>query len=137
MERRFAERTRDEWAVLAGPVDACLSPVLDFSEATHHPHNLANRLYESEPFAQPGIARDEPADRMFALLAGGSGGRGQGVRLLRGRRSRLGRRSLCFFSSFAAGEGEEADDDECGRSGGCERSRHEELPGLRETKSLA
>lgn len=54
MEGRFAERARDEWAVLAGPVDACLSPVLDFSEAARHPHNLANQLYESEPFAQPG-----------------------------------------------------------------------------------
>jgi len=54
MERRFAERTRDEWARLAEPVDACLSPVLDFSEAVRHPHNLANRLYETEPFGQPG-----------------------------------------------------------------------------------
>ena len=57
LERRFAERSRDDWAALAEPADACLSPVLDFLEAARHPHNLANRLYASAPYPQP--------DRLF------------------------------------------------------------------------
>jgi alpha-methylacyl-CoA racemase len=57
LERRFAERSRDDWAALAEPADACLSPVLDFLEAARHPHNLANRLYTSDPYPQP--------DRLF------------------------------------------------------------------------
>jgi alpha-methylacyl-CoA racemase len=50
---RFAQRTRDEWARLAEPTDACLTPVLDFLEAAAHPHNLANGLYRDDPFPQP------------------------------------------------------------------------------------
>ncbi len=52
-EQRFATRTRDEWAQAAEGRDACLSPVLDFAEAAQDPHNLANGLYRSDPFAQP------------------------------------------------------------------------------------
>lgn len=50
---RIATRTRDEWAALALPRDACMAPVLDFIEATHHAHNLANDLYIDQPFPQP------------------------------------------------------------------------------------
>lgn len=50
---RFATRSRDDWAQAAAAYDACLSPVLDFTEAARHPHNLANGLYRGEPFAQP------------------------------------------------------------------------------------
>ncbi len=53
-DERFAEKPRDEWARLAEPRDACLSPVLDFDEATRYPHSLANGLFAAEPFAQPG-----------------------------------------------------------------------------------
>jgi len=63
LARRFAERSRDEWAALAEPVDACLSPVLDFLEAARHPHNLANRLYRADPFPQPGAVLDFAAGR--------------------------------------------------------------------------
>ncbi|NLD69693.1 MAG: CoA transferase [Limnobacter sp.] len=52
--RRFAERTRDDWAQRAESRDACLTPVLDFAEAAVHPHNRANELFASEPFDQPG-----------------------------------------------------------------------------------
>lgn len=38
----IAQRTRDEWATLALPLDACLSPVLSFTEAQHNSHNQAN-----------------------------------------------------------------------------------------------
>src|SRR5690606_34068711 len=54
LEKRFAERTRDEWAARAESLDACVSPVLDFLEAARHPHNLANGLYESAPFPRTG-----------------------------------------------------------------------------------
>jgi alpha-methylacyl-CoA racemase len=52
-ERRFAQRTRDDWARAAEGSDACLSPVLDFLEAAAHPHNLANALYRDAPFPMP------------------------------------------------------------------------------------
>ena len=51
--RRFAQRTRDEWAGVAEGSDACLSPVLDFIEAAAHPHNQANALYRDDPFPRP------------------------------------------------------------------------------------
>jgi alpha-methylacyl-CoA racemase len=34
----FARRTRDEWSAIFEQLDACASPVLEFSEAPHHPH---------------------------------------------------------------------------------------------------
>jgi alpha-methylacyl-CoA racemase len=60
---RFAEQTRDEWARLAEPQDACLSPVLDFAEASSYPHNLANALFETEPFVRPGVMLNFPQAR--------------------------------------------------------------------------
>lgn len=39
---RFAQKTRDEWTALADGTDACLTPVLDLVEASHHPHSQAN-----------------------------------------------------------------------------------------------
>jgi alpha-methylacyl-CoA racemase len=40
--RAIALKTRDEWAALSLPLDACLSPVLSFSEAQQNAHNQAN-----------------------------------------------------------------------------------------------
>lgn len=57
---RIAERTRDDWAERAANRDCCLSPVLDFAEAARHPHNLANRLFRDQPFAQPGATISFP-----------------------------------------------------------------------------
>jgi alpha-methylacyl-CoA racemase len=51
--RCFASKTRDEWAQLAEGVDCCMSPVLDLLEAGVHPHNQANQLHQSIPFARP------------------------------------------------------------------------------------
>lgn len=51
-ESAFAQRSRDDWAERAAATDCCVAPVLDFLEAAHHPHNLANRLYTHSPFAQ-------------------------------------------------------------------------------------
>jgi alpha-methylacyl-CoA racemase len=37
----FRTRTRDEWAELFAPLDACVAPVLTLEEALQHPHNTA------------------------------------------------------------------------------------------------
>jgi alpha-methylacyl-CoA racemase len=42
--RRFAERTRDQWAAVFAEVDACVSPVLGLEEAGAHPHNRARGM---------------------------------------------------------------------------------------------
>ena len=53
----FATRTRDDWAARFEGTDACVSPVLDFSEAADHPHNQARAtLVAVEGVTQPGPA---------------------------------------------------------------------------------
>jgi alpha-methylacyl-CoA racemase len=41
----FAGRTRDEWAELFEPIDACVAPVLTLGEAPGHPHNAVRASY--------------------------------------------------------------------------------------------
>lgn len=41
----FATRTRDEWAALFEPLDACVAPVLTLHEAHDHPHNVARATF--------------------------------------------------------------------------------------------
>ncbi|WGL53092.1 CaiB/BaiF CoA-transferase family protein [Nocardioides sp. BP30] len=41
----FRSRTRDEWAQVFDPTDACVAPVLSLEEAPAHPHNLARGLF--------------------------------------------------------------------------------------------
>lgn len=41
----FAGRTRDEWAALFAPLDACVAPVLTLAEAPEHPHNKVRGSY--------------------------------------------------------------------------------------------
>ncbi len=56
---RFRERTRDEWAAIFEPTEACVAPVLSLAEATRHPHNVAR-----ETFAAKGkMTRPRPAPR--------------------------------------------------------------------------
>jgi alpha-methylacyl-CoA racemase len=43
----FKARTRDEWAELLAPLDACVTPVLTLTEAPNHPHNRARGSYVS------------------------------------------------------------------------------------------
>jgi alpha-methylacyl-CoA racemase len=45
MSATFKGRTRDEWAELFEPLDACVAPVLTLKEAPHHPHNVARASY--------------------------------------------------------------------------------------------
>jgi alpha-methylacyl-CoA racemase len=41
----FATKTRDEWAAIFAPLDACVAPVLTLSEAPVHPHNAARAAF--------------------------------------------------------------------------------------------
>ena len=61
LKQRFAEvfatRTRDEWARLLEPADACASPVLALHEAPAHPHNAARGTFvEVDGRVQPAPA---------------------------------------------------------------------------------
>lgn len=59
---RFREKTRDEWAALFTGTDACVTPVLSFAEAPHHPHNRERRSYVEAG----GIVQAAPAPRFSA-----------------------------------------------------------------------
>jgi len=55
--KRFAERTRDEWAEIFADSDACVSPVLTPWEAHEHPHNVARQAFvEVDGLVQPAPA---------------------------------------------------------------------------------
>jgi alpha-methylacyl-CoA racemase len=55
----FARRTRDEWADRFADSDACVAPVLGFTEAARHPHLVARGTYVTEH----GIVQARPAPR--------------------------------------------------------------------------
>lgn len=57
--RAFAARTRDDWAKIFEGTDACVSPVLTFSEAPQHPHLAARATF----FANAGVEQAAPAPR--------------------------------------------------------------------------
>lgn len=42
---RFATRSRDEWAQVFDGSDACVTPILSYTEAMEHPHNVARGTY--------------------------------------------------------------------------------------------
>jgi alpha-methylacyl-CoA racemase len=42
---KFLEKSRDEWCKVFEGSDACFAPVLTFSEARAHPHNIARHAY--------------------------------------------------------------------------------------------
>ncbi len=54
----FRTRTRDEWAAVLEPADACATPVLSLAEAADHPHNVARAT-----FATDGAQLPAPAPR--------------------------------------------------------------------------
>jgi len=57
LEEAFASRTRDEWAAHFARRDACVTPVLTFTEATRHPHNVARATFvEVDGIVQPAAA---------------------------------------------------------------------------------
>ncbi|MFI5953173.1 CoA transferase [Cryptosporangium sp. NPDC051539] len=53
----FARRTRDEWAAVFAGTDACVTPVLTFTEAREHPHNQHRETFvEAFDVLQPAPA---------------------------------------------------------------------------------
>ena len=80
--QRIRTRTRDEWTALLEGTDTCFAPVLDFDEATRHPHMKARETYvevagELQPAPAPRFSRSTPptpaagetADTPDAVLA--------------------------------------------------------------------
>jgi alpha-methylacyl-CoA racemase len=61
----FASRTRDEWATTFQDTDACVTPVLSFGEAAHHPRLTAR----STIVAVDGIPQAAPAPRFSRTAA--------------------------------------------------------------------
>ena len=59
----FASRTRDEWAEVFAQGDACVAPVLSFSEAPGHPHHVARGTYLTADSAPGGVVQPRPAPR--------------------------------------------------------------------------
>lgn len=59
LEEVFATRTRAEWQAKFERTDACVSPVLTFAEAAHHPHVLARDSYVEVA----GVRQPRPAPR--------------------------------------------------------------------------
>ena len=62
---RIRTKTRDEWTALAEGTDACLTPVLDTTEAAGHPHNVARETFVSleghtQPAPAPKFSRTTP-----------------------------------------------------------------------------
>jgi alpha-methylacyl-CoA racemase len=76
---RFRKKTRDEWCAVFDGSDACFAPVLTFSEARAHPHNLARHAYThasrvDQPSPAPRFSRTPGAIR-GAPPERGEGGR--------------------------------------------------------------
>lgn len=61
----FARKTRDEWAAVFEGSDACVAPVLTFSEAQFHPHMAARETI----IAPEGISQAAPAPRFSRTAA--------------------------------------------------------------------
>lgn len=55
----FRTRTRDDWAAVFDGSDACVAPVLDLTEAPHHPHNVARGTF----FERAGGFQPAPSPR--------------------------------------------------------------------------
>lgn len=61
-EERFSSRSRDDWAARFENSDACVTPVLTWSEAARHPHNIARNALPSVD----GLVQPAPAPRFSA-----------------------------------------------------------------------
>jgi alpha-methylacyl-CoA racemase len=65
MAELIRTRTRDEWCALLEHTDACFAPVLDWSEAPRHPHNVARGTFVE----RDGITQPAPAPRFSRTLS--------------------------------------------------------------------
>jgi len=63
---RFASRTRDEWTAVFAGTDACVTPVLTWTEAAHNEHLLAR----STVIRPHGVEQAAPAPRFSRTPAG-------------------------------------------------------------------
>jgi alpha-methylacyl-CoA racemase len=75
----FATKSRDEWAREFGNSDACVAPVLTFSEAAAHPHAVARGAHlrvgdVTQPAPAPRFSRTPGAVRAAAPERGARGG---------------------------------------------------------------
>lgn len=61
----FRSKTRDEWCQLLEGTDVCFAPVLNFSEAVRHPHNVARGVF----LDCDGVTQPAPAPRLAATPA--------------------------------------------------------------------
>ena len=68
-KERFAElfktKTRDEWAAILEPAEACSTPILSLDEAPEHPHNVARDVFvdiggHRQPAPAPRFSRTAP-----------------------------------------------------------------------------
>ena len=59
----FLQRTRDEWCAVFDSTDACVAPVLAFSEAARHPHHRARGSFVEVA----GIEQPAPAPRFLNM----------------------------------------------------------------------
>ena len=62
----FLTKTRDEWSELLEGTDICFGPVMNFSEAPDHPHNVARNTFldiegVTQPAPAPKLSRYEPS----------------------------------------------------------------------------
>ena len=62
----FRSRSRDDWARIFEGSDACVAPVLDFSEVEAHPHNKARSTFVK----RGGVLQASPAPRFSRTPAG-------------------------------------------------------------------
>jgi alpha-methylacyl-CoA racemase len=65
LEKRFKEKTRDEWCSLLEGSDACVAPVLTIGEAPHHAHLRARNTFVKidnivQPRPAPRFSRSVP-----------------------------------------------------------------------------
>ncbi|POM23297.1 Succinyl-CoA:(R)-benzylsuccinate CoA-transferase subunit BbsF [Actinomadura rubteroloni] len=73
---RFKERTRDEWAEIFLPGDACVAPVLSLTEAAEHPYNTARDVFPEhaghrQPAPAPRFSRTPGETAGLPVLPGG------------------------------------------------------------------
>ena len=88
----FLTRTRDEWAAILEPAEACATPVLGMGEAAGHPHNAARGSFveiggKLQPGPAPRFSRT-PSSVPGAAARARRGHRGGARGLGSGRRAR-------------------------------------------------
>jgi len=65
LQEVFETRTRDEWFGLLEGTETCCTPILDMSEVTSHPHNIARETFVNID----GITQPAPAPRFSRTVS--------------------------------------------------------------------